>query len=122
MAATFHCPHCGRELRRGAQRDIVGEILRDRQISFIGHGQPVKTVRCPGCGYEITCEHILGGEHESGFTSAGMWVALLVGATAALAFWYFGDEEWWQGALLGLLAGALIGRFWSYLELQRQSQ
>ncbi|HKD20793.1 MAG TPA: zinc ribbon domain-containing protein [Rhizomicrobium sp.] len=118
MAATFHCPNCGRALKRGAQADI----LRDRQISFIGHGQPVKTVRCPGCGYEITCERILAGDHDSSFTATGIWVAILIGATIALAVWYFGDEEWWQGAILGFLAGALIGRFWSYLELQRQSQ
>jgi hypothetical protein len=118
---TFHCPNCGRELKNGRQATVIGRIRRDREASFLGLGQPVKTITCPGCGFAIECERILHGEHEIGFTPTGGWIALIVGLPTALALWAFDDAEWWQGAVLGLLVGALIGRFWSYLESHRRA-
>ena len=117
----FHCPRCGRVLKKSAQAAVVGQIRRDRECAFIGLGEPVKTVKCPRCGYAMECEQMLHGEYESGFTPTGGWIALVIGVAVTIALWAFGDTEWWQGAVLGFLAGALIARFWSYLELRRHA-
>ncbi|MGB8364016.1 MAG: hypothetical protein ACLQUZ_16155 [Rhizomicrobium sp.] len=39
---TFHCPKCGRELKKSAQAYVLGELAHDKEASFVMMGEMAK--------------------------------------------------------------------------------
>lgn len=117
---TFHCPHCGRELKKSAQAYVLGEILSDKNASFIGLGEPAKAVTCPGCGKAIDAQRMMRGDYDSGFTNAGCWTGFVSGAAGGIALCYFGDAPWWMGLIACLIIAGGIGQLVSRFQFRRQ--
>jgi len=107
-SATFLCPNCDREYRKAAD--------------FIVARKVVQVVQCPGCGCVIDCNELMRGDFDSGMTSNGWQLMLVVGLIFTAGIMILDDWEWWQAGLIGFLTAGLIARVWSHYELRREAR
>ncbi len=116
---TFHCPHCGRELKKSAQAYVLGEIMRNKDARLIGMGAPAETVTCPGCGAVIDAQKMMRGDYDSGATNAGCITGLVVFAAGIAVLFYFGwTDDMWAAVLPLIAVGA--GAAWGVSWLERR--
>lgn len=103
---TFRCPHCRCELRKSAQAFVIGEIVNDKQASFMATGGMPETVPCPRCRGPIDVARMMRGDYDGQGTLGGLigaGVGLLVGAAAIMLLGW----SWWLALIIGFAAFAI---------------
>ncbi len=96
MKKTFYCPHCQAQLTKSAQAYVLGEMLSNKQASFVAFGdaENLPPVVCPACGRAIDSNAMVAGRYDERRGSDRSltlvaWIVVLVILMAGfkLSFW-----------------------------------
>jgi hypothetical protein len=88
----------------------MGEVIGNKNASFIALGSLPETVTCPGCGCAIDTRQMIAGAYDSAGSGGSGCLVSIVGV-AAFGIIVIGLElPWWSG-LLGALAFGWLTQF-----------
>ena len=110
---TFFCPHCNTQLTKSAQAYVLGELMNDKNASFICMGgPPAGSVTCPGCGRSIDTAGMIGGQYDRGEPIG--WLAsfgflAFIWALIALGVWIFSSNDLGESAAVATVVLVGIG-------------
>ena len=104
---TFYCPQCKRQLTKSAEAYVLGEVLGNKNASFIALGGLSETVTCPACECAIDTKQMIAGRYDSvGSGGSGCLVSIV--GIAAFGVIIIGLElPWWAGLMGALAVGGL---------------
>lgn len=85
----------------------MGEVIGNKNASFIALGDLPETVTCPGCGCAIDTRQMIAGAYDSAGSGGSGCLVSIVGI-AAFGVIVIGLElPWWAGLLGAFAVGGL---------------
>lgn len=111
---TFYCPRCNVQLTKSAQAYVLGEMVSNKESSFIALGEMAETVTCPSCGVRIDAIKMVLGEYDAMGGKTSLF-GNIVGLVAFAVIVFYLDIRWWIGAICGVVLAMVVEEIWQRL-------
>jgi hypothetical protein len=132
MAAKFRTsewyrsPSCGHSNKKDAQTHMTGEMLADKDASFVMFADPDRVLRCEKCKATVKAEAVARGDYDTSHSEPRSCLTILAGLIATIvAVAVFGGPAnqvpWWSVGLIGLIIGGGLERIVAWLSRRRKS-
>ena len=106
---------------------MTGEMLADKNASFVMFADPDRVLRCEKCKATVKAEAVARGEYDTSHSEQRGCLIILAGLIATIAavavFGGPADEvPWWAVGLIGLIVGGGLERLVAWLSRSRKNR